>query len=181
VKIREATPDDLEATLTVEQAAFGDLEGPIIVALVADLMQDSSAEPRLSLLAWDGDEAVGHILFTYANVSGNDGTDKASILAPLGVIPSHQKQGIGERLIETGATFLAQQGVELIFVLGWPDYYARFNFTPAGALGFDAPYPIDPANAGAWMVREQAPGAISRYEGTVSCARTLNREELWRE
>ena len=114
-------------------------------------------------------------------MTGEGGTDRATILAPLGITASHQKQGIGGKLIEVGAAHLTERGTELIFVLGWPDYYSRFGFTPAGAQGFGAPYPIDDVNADAWIVRELSPGAMERYAGTIRCADALDREELWRE
>ena len=41
-----------------------------------------------------------------------------------------------------GLKQLAESGVDLVFVLGHPGYYPKFGFRPAGALGFEAPYPI---------------------------------------
>ena len=49
---------------------------------------------------------------------------------------------------------MAESGVELVFVLGHPDYYPRHGFKPAGALGFEAPYPIPDKNVNAWMVQK---------------------------
>jgi putative acetyltransferase len=71
--------------------------------------------------------------------------------------------------------------VDLVFVLGHPAYYPRFGFSPAGARGLDAPYPIPQKNAEAWMVRELRPGVIGDCSGRVICADALADPEYWRE
>ena len=64
------------------------------------------------------------------------------ILAPLAVLPEAQSTGIGGQLIKEGLNQLKKSGVDLVFVLGHPDYYPRSGFTTAGVLGYEAPYPI---------------------------------------
>ena len=103
------------------------------------------------------------------------------ILAPLAVIPDKQSRGVGGRLIREGLRLLSESGVELVFVLGHPEYYPRHGFKPAGALGFEAPYSIPDEHADAWMVQELCPGVIGRVSGKVMCADVLNQPEHWRE
>lgn len=175
--IRKADASDLDDVLAVEQAAFGSAEE---AGLVEALLGDPSAEPIISLLACDEERAVGHILFTGAWLE--PACDKAaSILAPLAVIPDYQKQGVGRQLTETGIRMLSKTGTDLVFVLGHPEYYPYFGFKPARALGFSAPYPILEKNAGAWMVLALNPDAVSSFERTVCCAKTMDRPEYWRE
>ncbi len=172
--IRAATEQDLDAALAVERAAFG---GEAEAELVRNLLADPSAEPLLSLLAWDGNEPVGHILFTAAKL----GNATATILAPLAVIPGRQKQGIGGKLIRQGLNMLAEQGVDLVFVLGHIEYYPRHGFEPAGRLGFHAPYPIPEKVADAWMVQALRDGVIGHVTGTVHCAKAMDKKEYWVE
>ena len=105
--------------------------------------------------------------------------DANSILAPLAVVPDSQKQGAGSQLIEYGWRVLSKSAVDLVFVLGYPEYYSRFGFKPVGNLGFDAPYPIALKNADAWMVKELTPGVIGAFSGQVICADKLNKPEYW--
>jgi putative acetyltransferase len=178
MEIREATGSDLNDVLSVEKEAFGyDKEAH----LVNDLLSDPSAVPLYSLLAFDNDRAVGHILFTSARLEGAQNDASISLLAPLAVIPDFQKQGIGGKLIERGLQHLAHSGIDLVFVLGHPDYYPRSGFKPAGVQGFGAPYPIPEEHAGAWMVQELRPGVIGSISGKVRCADMLNKPEHWRE
>ncbi len=174
--ITEATASDLDDVLAVERLAFGQDEE---AELVRDLLGDPTAQPRLSLLAREDGEAVGHILFTSASIEGAPGDIAASILAPLAVIPSAQRQGVGGRLIERGVELLAASGVALVFVLGHLEYYPRHGFEPACPHGLRPPYPVDPEEA--WMVRALAPDVLGRVRGQVACAEAMRRPEYWRE
>ncbi len=178
MRIGEASESDLDDVLNVERLAFGhDKEA----GLVGDLLDDPSANPILSLLAFDGDQAVGHILFTSARLTETKNTSAIAILAPLAVVPDAQKQGIGAKLIERGLQLLSKSGVDLVFVLGHPEYYPRHGFEPAGCLGFEAPYPIPDEHANAWMVQALRSDVIGGVSGKVICADALMKPEHWRE
>lgn len=58
------------------------------------------------------------------------------ILAPLAVVPSCQKQGVGGLLIAEGLQLLRERGAKLVFVLGHKEYYPRHGFIP-GAENWD--------------------------------------------
>ena len=176
MQIVEAFSVDLEDVLLVERLAFG---GEEEAELVRDLLGDPTAQPALSLLAREHAQALGHILFTAARLEGASREVPASILAPLAVVPGAQRRGIGGRLIEHGIERLGERGVELVFVLGHPDYYPRHGFEPALPHGLAAPYPVTPADA--WMVRALCPDVLGKVSGSVACAEAMDRPEYWRE
>ncbi len=175
--IREAQYSDLDSVLFVERKAFGSEEE---ANLVRELLTDASAKPIVSLLAFQENRAVGHILFTKARLEP-ESTFSISILAPLAVMPDAQNQGIGGKLIEFGLQILSKAGVDLVFVLGYPTYYSRYGFKPARNLGFDTPYSIPEAHADAWMVQALRPGVIGVITGKVICADKLQNPKYWRE
>lgn len=177
MEIREALESDHDDVINIEREAFGSEDE---AELVAKLLLDPSAEPYLSLIAIDDQKPVGHILFTKARLEPKIPLS-ISILAPLAVIPKAQKKGVGGKLIEHGLKALAKSGVDLVFVLGHPEYYPRHGFKPAGILGFEAPYPIPSKNAAAWMVQELRDGIIGKYSGRVICSDVLNEPEYWSE
>lgn len=181
MKIRTSNESDNAEIEKIHLAAFGDDEGPVIVDLVNRLFVDTTAAPLLSQVAVDHNRVIGHILFTRANVTQTKESVSASILAPLAVHPDAQNKGIGARLIKRGLQKLKGAGVDLVFVLGHPGYYPRCGFTPAGELGFEAPYPIAEENAGAWMVQALKDGIIGKIKGKVQCSEVLNRPEYWQE
>jgi predicted N-acetyltransferase YhbS len=166
---------------TVHRLAFGEEQGPKISRLVHDLFDDPTATPLLSLVCVEGNEITGHVFFTKAVLQHSPEPVEVRILAPLAVVPGAQGRGIGANLIREGLRQLKESGVDLVFVLGHPDYYPRAGFSPAGIHGFDAPYPIPAEHAGAWMVQELRSGVIGNARGTVHCSQDLNRPEHWRE
>lgn len=176
--IRETGAEDRAAILAVETAAFA--TDPSVPALVGDLLDDPSARPLLSLLATGGDNPIGHILFTAAQLDP-PATISTAILAPLAVIPERQNQGLGGALIRDGLERLCQIGIDLVFVLGHIDYYPRHGFRPAAPFGLMAPYPIPEEVADAWMVAELTPGTLGKVSGTVRCAETMDRPQYWQE
>ncbi len=176
--IKAAWDSDLENVLRVESSAFGT---KVESELVEKLLKDPTAAPLISLLAHQNDMAIGHILMTSAGLDSVKPLVSAMILGPLAVIPDKQKMGVGIALVRAAIDEAALRGIDLIFVLGHPNYYPRFGFAPAGRRGFDAPYPIPPKNAPAWMVKELRPGLIGQVRGTVKCAESLDKPEFWRE
>jgi putative acetyltransferase len=172
----EATERDLVDVLQIHRHAFGQEDEAL---LVADLLQDPTAQPSLSLVAIEDDRKVGHVLYTALKLYGPVEDVACAILAPLAVEPAHQRHGIGRALIEHGCQILAERGVKLVFVLGDPDYYTRCNFVPAFPLGLKAPYPIEPEAA--WMVRALHQGVLGTIRGTARCASSLAEEKYWRE
>jgi putative acetyltransferase len=177
MNIREAQPHETEDVLRIEREAFG---GDEEANLVNALLNDPTAEPSLSLLAFEDEYPVGHILFTKARLDP-ESMLTVYLLAPLAVVPGVQGRGIGGALIDHGLRVLAESGVDIVFVLGHPGYYPRHGFVPAGEHGFSAPYPIPEKDAGAWMYQILNPDGIAQYRGTVRCAESLNKPEYWRE
>jgi len=181
VRVEEAGEADLAEVLRINRSAFGIDEGPLIATLIEAILADPSAQPVLSLLAREADHAVGHILFSAARLSGAEDNASVALLAPLAVLPEAQSRGVGGALIASGLERLAERGVDLVFVLGYPAYYGRYRFTPAGRAGFEASYPIDAENADAWMVQALRPGALEALSGRVQCCAALDKPEYWRE
>jgi len=181
LKIRHSTESDRTAIDGIHASAFGQQQGPEIVELVNDLLNDETARPLLSLVAETDGKLVGHILFTVARLQPEDQEVSIRILAPLAVAGDFQGEGIGGALIKAGLKVLAESGVDLVFVLGHPGYYPKFGFQTAGLLGLQAPYPIPSQHADAWMVQELNAGVIGSIDGRVKCSKTLNQPQHWRE
>ena len=135
MRIVEASPAEIDVVLRVERLAFSRDDEP---HLVSALLRDQTAQPSLSLLAYEGEWPVGHILFTKVALVGSSRSVPSAILAPLAVVPESQRQGVGRALIERGASVLAGCDVQLLFVLGDPAYYTRCGFVPATPYGLHA-------------------------------------------
>lgn len=179
VQIRETVKGDFDSIMEVEKLAFGcDNEA----VLTADLLNDGTANPIVSLLAVYRGEPVGHILFTRAYFSGQKDQGMMHILAPLAVKPDFQRQGIGGMLIKAGIERLQAIGSNLVFVLGHKEYYPKFGFIPdAKGLGYPTPYPILEENREYWMVQPIGATGFDVGKGKIECCEVLNRPEHWRD
>jgi putative acetyltransferase len=132
VTLRAEKPGDARAIHALHHAEFkGNAE--------ADLVDEvrETGETVLSLVAEENGKIIGHILFARLIL---DGAPRAAALGPIAVDLTHQKRGIGGRLIEEGHRLLREMGEKLVFVVGDPAYYSRFGFSREAAAKFDTPY-----------------------------------------
>ena len=117
---------------------------------------------RLSLVAEEGGRVVGHVLFSDLPIVTQAGTLHALALAPVAVLPSRQRQGVGSLLVREGLRLCAEQGHRVVVVLGHPDYYPRFGFSARRAGRLKAPF-----SGAAFMALELVPGALAGVTGEV--------------
>jgi putative acetyltransferase len=90
------------------------------------------------------------------------GSIAAVALAPVAVLPEHQRRGIGGLLIRHGLELLRDRGERIVIVVGHPDYYPRFGFSPEKAKALKSPFPPE-----AFMAMELSTGALDGIHGTV--------------
>ena len=153
VNIKETGEEHLQELLAIYPKMFPEEDlTPLVTALLDGL------HPVLSLAAFDGQNIVGHILFSLFNHAGTTGA--GALLGPLGVIPGHQGKRVGSNLINTGCKRLARDGVQQIFVLGDPAYYGRFNFRREDKI--IPPYKLPMEWAGAWQSLTLSGGTASK-------------------
>jgi putative acetyltransferase len=135
VDVRAEGSSDRDAISAVHTAAFGD-HGPAVAALV-DSLRDAGGE--LSLVAEEGGQIVGHVMFTPSLLDAPARLLAVQVLSPVGVDPRHQRRGVASALIRRGIELLVERGEPLVFLEGSPAYYARFGFEQAGPRGFRKP------------------------------------------
>ncbi len=126
IEIREERAGDEAAVRGVNTDAFGQPDEAEIVDALREHCSD-----RLCLVALDGEDVVGHILFTPATLEGVQGMG----LAPMAVLPNRQRDGIGSQLVRRGLDELRERGCPFVIVLGHPKFYPRFGFERASARG----------------------------------------------
>ena len=162
MQIRRETPADYDAVFHVIKAAFASAEQSdgAEQELVAALRSSPSFVPSLSLVAVEDEQVVGHVLFTEAKV----GTHTVLALAPLSVLPSHQRKGIGLALIREGHRIAKELGYDCSVVLGHPDYYPKAGYRPAGVFGIRPPFDVPDENFMA--IRLNGPGE-ERMDGVL--------------
>lgn len=131
--VRKEEPGDADAVRTLTEAAFAASElGDNGEADLIDRIR-ASGDPQLSLVAVEGGEVVGHVLFSAASIVTDNGEKWGMALGPMSVKPGWQRKGVGGSLIRGGFRKLGDYLFVVVF--GHPEYYPRFGFKPAADLG----------------------------------------------
>jgi putative acetyltransferase len=155
--IRLETPADHDAVREVNRLAFGrDDEARLVDAL------REGGFARVSMVAEVDSEVVGHILFSDLPIVTPHGIVEALALAPMAVVPSHQRQGVGSLLAREGLRLCRESGHRIVVVLGHPEFYPRFGFSAGLAERLRSPF-----SGPAFMAVELTPGALEGIEGEV--------------
>ncbi len=124
IEIRKEEPKDQDAVYHLNLNAFDNGPEATLVDKLRVACKDS-----LSFVAVEDSAVVGHILFTPVTVDGSGAAGMG--LAPMAVLPSHRRKGIGSQLVRIGLERLRQSRCPFVVVLGHPGYYPRFGFEPA--------------------------------------------------
>ncbi|MBK6415062.1 N-acetyltransferase [Sphingopyxis sp.] len=138
--IRAATAADADAIDTVHRAAFAATAYGYQGEAELVRMIDADRDALVSLVARQGGDIVGHVLFSRMNVEADGKAIPAAALAPVAALPDKQGQGIGAALIRTGLDMLCEQGAAISFVLGHKEYYPRFGYSSELASRFASPF-----------------------------------------
>ncbi len=164
VEIRPEGPEDYAAIYEVNRAAFGQEAESI---LVEKIRRSPDFIPELSLVAVHDGRIVGHILFSLIRIRIKDRPDQERTvlsLAPMAVNPEFQSRGIGSALVRRGLEIARDLGRKVVVVVGHPDYYPRFGFSPARVKGLEAPFPVPDE---AFMALELEPHGLEGLRGTL--------------
>lgn len=124
--IRIERAGDREAVGEVHRTGFGGTHGDTVAHLVDALRRDDP--DALGLVAEEGGEVVGHVLFSRSLLDAPPRLVTVQTLSPLAVRPAWQRQGLGSALVRSGLEMLDARGVPLVFLEGDPAYYSRFGF-----------------------------------------------------
>lgn len=160
---RPAGPNDAVLIGRLLYEAFGrDQEARLVGAL------RTSDAVTLELVATDGFNILGHILFSQVQVTEGDTSLSIVMLAPLSVRPDMQRGGIGTALMEQGLERLKSEKVDIAVVVGDPAYYTRAGFSPALGEKFDTPW-----SGPNFLAIEISEGAGDRLPATLNFAQPL--------
>jgi len=116
----------------------------------------SEGSLAFAFVAKDVEQVVGHIVFSEMRAPFH-----ALGLAPVAVLPEHQRKGFGSALIREGLKHARLEGWEAIFVVGEPAYYGRFGFDVGRAQGFTSPY------AGPYLMVLSLLGNLPAHSGSI--------------
>ena len=140
--IREGIEGDEQGIHEVIAAAFDHHQG------VEDLWTEvvRCGHDRVSLVAVDGDEVVGHVGVSHAWLDARRALVDVWMLSPLSTRPDRQRKGIGTALVAAIAAS-RDAGVPALFLEGDPRFYGPRGFAAASDRGFLPPSARTPDRA----------------------------------
>lgn len=156
--IRQETPADLQAVYDLIKKAFLSAEHTDghEQDLAVKLRAGGNFIPKLSLVAFENNSPIGHVLFTKLPHKG------LLIAAPLSVLPQYQGKGIGAKMMAEAHSIAAALGYKAVHLVGHPSYYPRFGYKMGSVFGIEPPAGIPPE---VFMFLELFPEALNGFKG----------------
>ena len=137
LRLRVARPSEIEQVREIERASAGRFVGTARAELADDEPTDAAtlAQRIVSgglLVAEEGGQAVAFVMFREVESCG--------YIEQIDVLPSHERRGIGARLIEAVAEVARARGWPALTLSTFKDvpfnapYYRRLGFADVGTL-----------------------------------------------
>jgi putative acetyltransferase len=158
--VRPETSADYEQIRHVNRLAFGQDEE----ARLVDALREGGFV-QLSLVAEEGGQVVGHILFSDLPIVTDAGPAPAPALAlaPMAVLPQFQNKGIGSALVRQGLAACRDLKHRIVVVVGHPEFYPRFGFSAKLAANLECPF----SGKDSFMALELVTGALAGLKGRL--------------
>lgn len=156
--VRAEEQKDRSAVRAVNVSAFPTSAEADLV----DVLREQ-ADPMVSLVAEEDGVVIGHVLFSPVSLPDHPAL-KIMGLGPVAVLPTHQRKGVGLALTQAGLEQCRSLGFGAVVVLGHPEYYPRFGFSPSVHFGIGCKYEV-PVEA--FMALELQPDYLRGASGTI--------------
>lgn len=152
----------------------GQSEGSLIGNLAYELMTSTDGNDFYVFVAAENEKIIGSIIFSKLSFENKI---NAFLLGPVAIDTSHQKKGIGQKLINFGLNTLKEDGVELAFTYGDPEYYIKVGFSPISEKLVKAPLALTYPEG--WLAQSLVSDGIEPITGNSYCVDALNKLEYW--
>ncbi|WP_045399019.1 GNAT family N-acetyltransferase [Vibrio campbellii] len=151
----------------------GEVEGKTIGSLVGDLLSTTPERELKGFVAKQDERLISGVLFTPLRFENGE---VGYLLSPMATLTECQGKGVGQALINFGLKQLKQQGIELVFTYGDPNFYSRVGFQQVTEAQFKAPHTLSFPHG--WLAQSLA-GELTPIQGTSYCVKGLDSPAYW--
>ena len=152
----------------------GESEGLLIGKLTHDLISGTNPKDIYGFVAIEKRQIIGSIFFSRLRFESED---NVFILAPVAIHTDYQGQGIGQKLITFGINHLRENGVDLVFTYGDPNFYKKVGFRPIPEKVAKPPFELKYPHG--WLCQSLSGSEIEPITGNSYCVEALNHPEYW--
>lgn len=174
IKLGRLKPNDTTALSELFLNTFTDSEGPNEGQLICELTKSLITTPGVRIVTARNSEEklTAGAIFSPLKLSI---PDKAFLLSPMAVATAHQRQCIGQRLINYGIDILRAEQTAFIFTYGDPNYYSKTGFKPISQDLVEAPMKLSYPHG--WLLNETGTKQIRPCKSF--CVNALQKQVYW--
>lgn len=167
--IRTERPTDYREVENLTREAFWNVYRPGCLEhfVLHHYRRNPDFIPELSLVMEAYHQIIGHVMYSRAQIIGEDGRIlPAWTFGPISIHPLYQRQGYGLRLLRHSLTMARGMGVGVVCMEGNIDFYGHAGFVLASRLGIH--YHAEPKESIVpyFLAKELIPGYLNGIEGT---------------
>lgn len=171
-------PDNIEEIKQLFIKTFSDSEGQsegLTVGTIAyDLLTGTDSHDLYCFIATENEQIIGSVIFSKLTFE-NEVT--AFLLSPVAIDTNGQGKGTGQKLIAFGLNTLKENGVELAFTYGDPEFYSKVGFSQIAENIVKAPLKLTYPEG--WLGQSLLSHTIEPIAGNSHCVEALNKPEYW--
>ena len=128
--------------------------------------------PELSLVMIEDGKIIGHVMYSKASLTLDDGTEfPAWTFGPISIHPDYKRKGYGLKLLNYSIAKAREMGIGMLCMEGNIDFYRHAGFVVASTLRLH--YHGEPKDAEVpyFLAQELTPGYLDGIEGTYHTPR----------
>ena len=152
----------------------GQSEGLIIGDLVNEVLTSTAGHDFYCFVATENEQIIGSIIFSKLTFENEV---NAFLLGPVAIHTSYQGKGIGQKLINFGLNNLKENGVEMAFTYGDPNYYSKVGFSFIAEKFVKAPLKLTYPEG--WLAQALVSDEIEPITGNSYCVEAFNKPDIW--
>ncbi len=167
--IRQETPKDYREVENLTREAFWNVYRPGCTEhfVLHQFRANADFIPELDLVMEDGDKIIGHVMFSKAEITLDDGTTFPSwTFGPISIHPDYKRKGYGLKLLQYALEKAREMGIGLLQMEGNIEFYRHAGFDLASKLKIH--YHAEPraSEVPYFLAQELIPGYWGDREGT---------------
>ena len=159
---------------SVFTASEGEKEGRLIGNLASELSSRTDNHEIICIGTYEEGSIIGAIFFTRLRFIQDI---KVYMLAPVAISTKHQREGVGQALINYGLKELKNRSMAVVVTYGDPSFYSKVGFKALSENVIQAPLKLSMPEG--WLGKSLTEAPISAVNDRPTCVEEFNDPVYW--